>query len=174
VELQKGISKASSFLRKAQNHCKVMDELKTKLKDHYEEIPLSSMILTSTMFKSLGEFQIKLHWLMNCILIFIDLIYDEFLEDRDMMEILFSDFMITYSYLETITSQLDQVLKLHKPNLKTIPAYESQIVHVYSSKSVQGLIKQARYQILRAVKFRNQLANVLNQKRTERIILVVP
>jgi hypothetical protein len=165
--LSEKINKFSSYLYNVEKHYQVMHELSNFLHAKSSFVQIKGSILTLKMFYTLAEFQICMHSLMSSILIFIDIISSEFSANDEIIGNQFSGFMLTYSHLAAITSQLDQVLKLVYPQFKCIPDHNSQIKHVYNSKSVEGLIKQARYQILRAVKFRNEFAFTLNNNNNK-------
>ncbi len=153
--------KFTSFLRQAEKHYFIFHELSELQNSHSESISLSKSILTFPMFRNLSKFQIQMHMLLSDILIFLDLVHNEDLIGNDLA---ISSFAITYSYLEMVTSQLDQVLKLHYPQLQFTSSHPSQIAQVLNSNHVEGLVKQNYNMIRRAVICRNELALILTNK----------
>jgi hypothetical protein len=104
-----------------------------------------------------------MHSTLGDILIFIDLIQNEEFANFERDEEL-SSFMIIYSYLEMITSQLDQVLKINFPLMSLIPSNLSQIKQISSPVHVEGLMKHASSMLQRAVNSRNEISHTLYKK----------
>jgi hypothetical protein len=155
--------KFTSFLRQAEKHHLILNEISENIKKNSNVVESAKLGLSPKMVMNLAGFQIKMHSTLGDILIFIDLIQNEEFANFERDEEL-SSFMIIYSYLEMITSQLDQVLKINFPLMSLIPSNLSQIKQISSPVHVEGLMKHASSMLQRAVNSRNEISHTLYKK----------